>query len=271
MPHLLVQLSDTHIRAPGELAYGRIDTAAYLRAAVLAVLRLPQQPLAVVLTGDLADDGSAAAYTHLRSLLEPLTCPLYVLPGNHDDRAALRRAFSDQPTLHHASIEDHIQYEVELPGLRLLTLDTVVPEASHGALCTQRLNWLDMQLALHPNMPTLLAMHHPPFETYLGSMDRVGLLHGAVELAAVVARHPQVQRIVCGHLHRSSQSLWAGTLVQTAPSTAHQVWLSLARDGGNGWGLEPPGFLLHAWNNGLDLVSHLAFSRLAEGPYLFRG
>ncbi len=271
MTHLLVQLSDLHIRAPGERAYGRVDTAGHLQTAVQAVLRLPQTPLAVLVTGDLVDDGSAAAYAHLRSLLSPLRCPLYLLPGNHDERESLRQAFPDHPHLQRPGPAGSVQYEVALPGVRLLVVDTVVAQASHGALCEQRLDWLDQALAAEPATPTLIAMHHPPFDTYLGYMDRIGLREGAAGLLALVARHPQVQRIVCGHLHRSMQRLWAGTLVLTAPSTAHQAWLSFGQEGGNGWGREPPGFLVHAWQRGDDLVSHLAFCEPAEGPYRFRG
>lgn len=270
MAHLLVQLSDTHICAPGQLAYRRVDTANHLKAAVQAVQRLPQAPLGVLVTGDLVDDGSAAAYTHLRELLAPLQCPLYLLPGNHDDRQRLCEAFPEQAALMKGDPGGFMQYEVVLQGLRLLALDTVVPGNSHGGLCAQRLTWLDEALAREPAMPTMVAMHHPPFDSHLGWMDRIGLQQGAPELARVIARHPQVHRVVCGHLHRSAQRRWAGTLVQTAPSTAHQTWLSLMPEGGDSWGREPPGFLVHAWNTGDDLVSHLAFSQPSEGPYRFR-
>ena len=92
---VLVQLTDLHIREPGRLAYGRIDTAPYLERAVQSVLRLPQQPDAVVITGDLSDFGRAAEYEHLARLLAPLTMPVYLMPGNHDDRDQLRRSFPD--------------------------------------------------------------------------------------------------------------------------------------------------------------------------------
>ena len=60
MPTLLLQLSDLHIREPGRLAYGRIETAPYLKQAVDTISRLPQQADAVVITGDLTDFGRAA-------------------------------------------------------------------------------------------------------------------------------------------------------------------------------------------------------------------
>ena len=139
MTALLLQLSDPHIREPGRLAYGRLDTAPYLRQAVDTILRLPQQPDAVVVTGDLTDFGRAAEYAHLRSLLAPLAMPLYLLPGNHDDREQMRASFSDHAYLGRSGF---VQFSVAVGGLQLIALDTVVPAASHGSLCDQRLQWL---------------------------------------------------------------------------------------------------------------------------------
>jgi Icc protein len=273
IPHLLVQFSDTHISPPGQLAYGRVDTAAHLTNAVAAIDRLPHPPLAVLVSGDLANHGSDAAYAHLRELLSPLPCPVYLMPGNHDDRAALRRAFPEHTDLQapgSGAADGFIQYDIALPGLRLLTLDTVVPHASHGSLCTERIDWLAQRLAEAPETPTIVAMHHPPFRAFLDYMDAIGLREGSDALAAVIQQHPQVCRVLCGHLHRSVQAHWAGTVVQTAPSTAHQVWLDFSPGGANGFGMEPPGFLVHAWAPGLPLITHQMLSERFEGPYPFR-
>ena len=86
MTTLLLQLSDLHIREPGKLAYGRIETAPCLQRAIDSILRLPQQPHAVVITGDLTDFGRSAEYDHLRDLLKPLPMPVCLMPGNHDYR-----------------------------------------------------------------------------------------------------------------------------------------------------------------------------------------
>ena len=99
MTTLLLQLSDLHIREPGKLAYGRIETAPYLKRAIDSVLRLPQQPHAVIITGDLTDFGRAAEYEHLRELLAPLPMPVYLMPGNHDDRDQLRSSFPESKFL----------------------------------------------------------------------------------------------------------------------------------------------------------------------------
>src|SRR5882672_6334976 len=50
--------------------------------------------------------------------------------------------------------------------------------------------------------------------------DVIGLAAGDA-FGAVIERHPQVERVLCGHLHRAIQVRWRGTLAATAPSTAH--------------------------------------------------
>lgn len=265
----LLQLSDTHIREPGRLAYGRIDTAPYLAQAVASIGRLPQAPDAVVITGDLTDFGRAAEYAHLRALLAPLAMPVYLLPGNHDSRAQLRASFPDHPYLGEGGDDDFVQYSVPVGGLQLIALDTVVPGASEGRLCTARLQWLEAELARHTARPVVVALHHPPFRTLIGHMDAIGLLEGAEALEAIVARHPNVERVICGHLHRAIQVRFGGTIAATVPSPAHQVRLDLAPDAASAWMLEPPGFAVHALPAGGRLVSHLAASGQHPGPYPF--
>ena len=264
---LLLQLSDLHIREPGRLAYGRIDTAPYLREAVASIGRLPQRPDAVVITGDLTDFGRAAEYDHLRELLAPLApLPIYLLPGNHDERQQLRASFPEHAWL---GTEGFVQYSVPVGAMQLIALDTVVPGASEGSLCAERLDWLAAQLDAHRDRPVVIAMHHPPFRTLIGHMDEIGLLQGADELEALVARHPNVERVICGHLHRSIQVRFGGSLALTVPSPAHQVCLDLAPDAPSAWTLEPPGYAVHALPAGGRLVSHLAASGRYEGPYPF--
>ena len=111
-------------------------------------------------------------------------------------------------------------------------------------------------------------MHHPPFETLIGHMDEIGL-EGSAALAKIIARHPQVERILCGHLHRPIQFRFAGTIASTCPSPAHQVALDLAPDAASQFKMEPPAFQLHAWKKGLGVVSHTAYIGDFAGPYPF--
>ena len=251
---LIAQISDTHIKPEGALAYGRIDTSAFLARAVDHILHLDPRPDVVLGTGDLVDGGTREEYIRLRHLLSPLPMPVYLIPGNHDDRDALRQTFSDYPLMPR---DGFIQYVVEDGPVRLIAVDTLVPRAAGGRVDGERLAWLDARLGEAPTKPTMIFMHHPPFKTAIDYMDGIGL-EGADAMADVVRRHPQVERVVCGHLHRSIQSRWAGTLAMTAPGTAHQICLDVREAAGLSLTLEPPGYALHLWRDGLGLVSHVA-------------
>ena len=264
---LFVQISDTHIREPGRRAYNRLDTAAYLRQAVESVGRLPQQPQAVVMTGDLTDFGRAAEYDYLGSLLAPLQSQVYLLPGNHDDREQLRLRFPEHTYL---GVDGYIQYTVKLGAIRLIALDTVVAGQSHGELCAERLNWLEKTLNEYTHEPVVIAMHHPPFKTLIGHMDKIGLLEGAEALEAIVRRHANIERIICGHLHRAIDVRFGGTVASTTPSPAHQICLDLDRAAEPAWSLEPPGYRVHAWDSDSGrLVTHTICTGQYEGPYPF--
>ena len=264
---LFVQISDTHIREPGRLAYNRLDTAPYLSQAVKSVGTLPQPALAVVMTGDLTDFGREAEYAHLRSLLAPFSGQVYLMPGNHDDRAQLRKSFPEHSYL---GTEGFIQYTVKIGPVRLIALDTVVHGQSHGGLCAERLNWLAVTLEKYSAEPVVIAMHHPPFKTLIGHMDKIGLLEGSAELEAIVRRHSNIERIICGHLHRAIDVRFGGTIASTTPSPAHQVCLDLDASAEPAWSLEPPGYRVHAWDDASSrLVTHTMCVGDFEGPYPF--
>ncbi len=267
---LLAQLSDLHIRARGQLAYGRIDTAPYLQRAVQSILHLPQRPDALVVTGDLVDFGRADEYDHLAELLAPLgsEMPIYLLPGNHDERDQLRQSFASHTYLGDG---EFVQYSVPVGALQLVALDTVTPMAPQGNLCSKRLDWLAQELEKHSQRPVIIAMHHPPFRTLIGGMDQYGLHSGAQELEALVARHPNVERIICGHMHRSIQVRFGGTIAATIPSPAHQINLDLSPNAPLMWTLEPAAYALHALPEGGRLVSHMVTCGAFEGPYPFQG
>jgi 3',5'-cyclic AMP phosphodiesterase CpdA len=262
----IAQITDMHIRPEGVLAYGRVDTAPYLARAVEHLLRLRPRPDVVLATGDLVDAGSAEEYRRLRALLAPLTMPVYLIPGNHDARDTLADVFADHAYLPRGG--RFMQYVVEDYPVRLVGLDTLVPGQVGGLLCEERLGWLAVRLAEAPDRPTVIFMHHPPFVTGIAHMDNYGLAR-AHEFAEVVRRHSQVERVVCGHLHRPIQARVGGTLASTAPSTAHQVVLDLEDGNPLMFAMEPPACQLHVWRPGAGLVSHTSYIGDYDGPYRF--
>lgn len=260
---LIAQISDLHLKTPGKLAYGKVDTAAFMEACIQSLLALKPAPDLVVVTGDLVDFGNPDEYAFLRSFLDRIPMPLYLVPGNHDGRDTMRAAFSDHAYL---PAEGFLHWVVEDWPVRMIGLDTVVPKQSGGAMCAERLEWLDRTLS-ESDRPTLILMHHPPFETGIGHMDEIGL-EGAAEVAAVLDRHPQAIRVLCGHLHRPITAVVGKAVVSICSSTAHQVQLDLRPDAESRFVMEPPGFDLHRWT-GRTFVSHRAAIGEFDGPYPF--
>ena len=253
---LIAQFSDLHLRATPP-AGARVDTTALLRACVQDLCARDPAPDLLLLTGDLSDSGSAADYALLRQLVLPLQAlglPILPLPGNHDRRAALRHACADWLQACQGLHPTFVQYVWECPTLRLLALDTVAEGCAHGELCPKRLRWLEQALAAS-NQPTLLLLHHPPYATGLAEMDGMALRQGAAELEALLWQHPQVQALLCGHLHRHTVTRVAHALAISAPSTAHQIALDLRTEQPARYRLEPPGYLLHRWHGG-RLLTH---------------
>jgi 3',5'-cyclic AMP phosphodiesterase CpdA len=260
---LIAQITDLHIKDSGGLVYQRVDTAAFLRAAVAHILALEPRPDIVVVTGDLTDSGRPEQYAELRQILAALPVPIFVLPGNHDEREALRAAFLPDGYLPRSGF---LQYAVEDYPLRLVALDTLRPGSDGGLLCDERLSWLDRTLAAAPDRPTVIIMHHPPFRTGITQSDTLSL-EGADRLREIVGRHHQVERLLCGHVHRSIHVRFAGTIASIAPSTAHQVALDLRPDGPSVFVMEPPGYQLHLWDEATGLVSHTTVIGDYAGPF----
>ncbi len=260
---LIAQISDLHIRPRGKPAY-RVSETNMLVARALAALRaLTPAPDLVVITGDLTDWGLPEEYALLRQLLAVLPMPVLMIPGNHDRRAELLDAFSGAADGH-----GFIGFVHDAGPLRLIGLDTLVPGASHGALCGDRLAALEHALAGRADTPTMIFMHHPPFDCGIAHMDRIALTEGREAFLRIVAANPQIERVLCGHHHRPIQTRLAGTLVQIAPSVAHQVTLDLGPDGEGSMTMEPPAFLLHRWADGA-LVTHQAYVEAYPGPFPF--
>lgn len=258
-PFIIAQISDCHVGERGGAVDRRFRSGRHLAAAARHLMALDPRPDIVIATGDLVHDGQPEEYRHFASALAPLSMPLYLVAGNHDDRDAMRAVFADHD---HLPAGPFLHYTIERHPVRLVLLDTVIPGETGGELCARRLAWLEERLKEEPARPTLVAMHHPPFLTGLAPFDRNrggrGLI-GADPLGEVIARHPQVERIVCGHIHRPIATRWRGTTVSVAPSTSHQIELALGEERRLTLVEEPAAVDLHVWLPGGMLVSHRSY------------
>ena len=262
---LIAQLSDLHVRPEGMLYQGVADSNAQLAAAVAHVNALDPRPDLALLTGDLVEKGTAPEYAKLRELLSALVIPSLVIPGNHDDPEAFRSAFWDHDYLPDTG---PMHFVAEESAVRIVALDVTVPGLHHGLIDEAGARWLDETLADARERPTIVMMHQPPFDCGVPYLDLYSCREGA-RLADVIARHRQVERIVCGHVHRFMMLRFAGTVLCTAPSTTTAIALQLKADAKPASHVEPPACLLHHWRPEVGLVTHLSPIGTFPGPYAF--
>ena len=214
-----IHLTDPHITPPGELLLGQ-DSNARFAAAIAAIARdAAAKPFAfAVITGDLVRDGEPAAYAELAQMLTGLPCPVHLMLGNHDDRAAFSAAFP-------AVVPDAGGFRQEAlatPAGRCILLDTLTPGAPHGTLCAARLGWLADRLAEDAG-PVLLFLHHPPMPIGIPGMDAIRLLDGDALWAVLAPHRARIRHIFHGHTHRALAGSWRCIPTSSLRGTAFEV------------------------------------------------
>lgn len=248
-PTILLQLSDLHLRAEEG------DADAGLARAVAAAAELQPRPLAALVSGDIADEPSADVYARARGLLDELALPVHVIAGNHDDRDLLAMAFAGREGATGAPVNAL----ADVGALRLVGCDTSLPGSPDGEFGAAQLAWLSKALSDEPTRPTLVALHHPPVPTGIRSMDEIGIepAHAAL-LEALLAEHPQVLAVTCGHVHRTVATAFAGRPLLICPSTSSALRLDLRPEDDLPllFDEQPLGFAVHLLTEG-RLVSHV--------------
>lgn len=263
---LIAHLSDPHLRPQGVLYQDLVDSNAMFAEALRCLDALSPRPDVVILSGDLVDFGSDEEYAHAREMLASIRAPLLMIPGNHDDRDAMRRGFPDHAYLPPSGPLSFCA--TEHGPVRIVGLDVTVPGHHHGDFDDAAAAWLDEMLAREPDRPTIVMLHQHPFDSGIPYIDKYNC-RGGGRLAEVIARYPAVERVVCGHIHRHMQLRFGGTILCTAPSTTTAIALRLDPDARPASFVEPPAMLLHHWAEGRGLVTHYVPIGTFEGPLPF--
>lgn len=235
---VLAQISDPHVRADDDGAAAR-----QLRKALQQAR--DYRANAILLTGDLVNDEREDEYAVLAEAIAGVETPLFLMPGNHDQRDRIRARFPEHAYLPRSGF---LSFAIDDFPVRLVCVDQIVPGETHGLLTLEGADWLDEALSAAPDKPTVVALHHPPVQTHDLLFDTIGLRDAGL-FASVVSRHRQVVRVICGHHHRVALGQIAHAPVIIAPSTSWTYGLAMYE----GQPVAPktaeqPGWMLHAWS-----------------------
>jgi 3',5'-cyclic-AMP phosphodiesterase len=213
-PLLIAQISDLHLFADPTQSLLGWNTWMSLEGILRELMAQRSLPEVLLLTGDLAQDETAAAYHNVIKLFTPLGIPTYWLPGNHDDVPTMNYLLSQPPFSKEKSFE--------MGEWHTILLNSNVPGQVYGRLQPEELEWFESELSNTPtDQPTLVALHHPPFTVESPWLDKNGL-HNADDFLAIVDRFPQVKLVLFGHIHQESKRIRNGVTYLSAPSTCIQ-------------------------------------------------
>ncbi len=251
MPAQILQLTDLHLLADPEKTLKGVRTRDSL-IEVLQLIREREQSGEwnfeyIFLTGDLTHDEQLATYEALRELLGDWLPRCRLIPGNHDDRALIRKVFPELVS----SSTGFINFSVETAGWRLIGLDSHVEGELYGRIGSAQLEWLSSELSTHVRQPTILFIHHPPVSVQSAWLDRIGL-RDAEALNEVARSNSQVRAISTGHVHQEFSENFNGLQILTTPSTGVQF---LPRQDELVCDQLPPGFrIFHLFENAFESV-----------------
>jgi 3',5'-cyclic AMP phosphodiesterase CpdA len=203
---------------------------------------------AVLVSGDLSDDGSVQSYDRFKNLLAPLDLPVLTIPGNHDARAPMRAAFAGQ-----FAPDGPLDWVAQVGDLKIIGLDTLVEGSGKGTLSAQSLEFLKTALAEGKDIPTLLALHHPPFRSGINFMDNIGLTNQDA-IRDVVSDHTGPLRMVCGHIHSMMVMDVGGHIAISASSPCSTFPYDRRGDAPMGFTTLEDGCLLHTWDAGFQTI-----------------
>lgn len=229
MPTRLLHLSDLHLSASGHAGEG-VDADRSLALVLEACAHLDDLST-VVVTGDVADDGSLRAYERAHAALLAFArerdAHLMMSTGNHDDRSNFTEVLGhghfrpDGSASGQVGPTDRVCGTSTVDGLRIVTLDSLVPGKWFGRLDTEQLGWLLGLLDAEPDLPTVIAFHHPPITLDVEIQRRVRL-EDDDDLAAVL-RHGNPVTVLCGHFHQQIAGQVGGVPTWVTPGVYTRI------------------------------------------------
>ena len=261
-----LQLSDLHVVPKGALASGVLDTRSLLTSAIdqLCGMQSALGPLdAVLVSGDISDDGNAESYDFARIQLERLDLPIFIVPGNHDAREPMRAAFADIAGLPPLGL---IDWTTEIAGTRVIGLDTLVEGQGGGLLREESLAFLEDSLAQAGLAPVIVMLHHPPILTGIRFMDAIGL-ENATALEDALSRAQTNVTVIAGHVHGVHHGRLGGHPVITAPSICSAFALDRRTEAPVGFLAGPTGCAVI--DTGPNSIWSAVALGPADGPFLF--
>ena len=199
----IVQLSDIHVGAQF-----RADIFEKVIEEVNAL-----NPDAVVITGDLTNEGLKEQYEKCKTLISKINVEkIIAVSGNHDYR--------NTGYLHFKKYFPFQTINELNDDVVLVTLGTARPDRDEGEVGYRQISWLERTMKKYQNKTTILAMHHHLIGIPDTGSDRLTIIDAGDVLRATLDSN--VNLVLCGHKHRPWLWDFNNLLIANAGSTSSE-------------------------------------------------
>jgi 3',5'-cyclic-AMP phosphodiesterase len=213
IPLRMIQISDIHLFADKDTALLGVKT----QESFTAVIDLLQSEAGaidlILLSGDLSQDGSDAAYSRIANLLKTFNVPIYYVPGNHDNTEVMSLIFTRETI----SNGNHIIFK----NWHIILLNSRIPGKVEGVLDQSQLNYLQDCLQKYPKHHAIVVLHHQPVPVGSKWLDNLGLKN-ADDFWQLISHYHNVNTILFGHVHQAFEQEVHGVKCYSAPATCIQ-------------------------------------------------
>lgn len=209
----MLQLSDTHLFGEMNATLLGLNTEASLLAILKDIQSHKTEFDCILLTGDLSQDASEAAYQRLVGHLKPFACPSFWLPGNHDNFDLMQRNLNID-SVSPAKV-------ITLGDWQVLMLNSQVPGKVHGLINKKQMNFLHEHLQNSAAKHTLVALHHHPIPMDCDWIDNIGVKNQD-EFWQALSLYDCVRAVLWGHVHQQLDVKKGEVLCMSTPSTCVQ-------------------------------------------------
>ena len=208
----IVQITDTHLNAAEDGHLLGMKTLHSLRC-VLSLMQLEEpDPHAIIVTGDISQDGSESSYRHLHSELAAYRAPSFWLPGNHDIPENMAAVINGSHSSHRL---------IRTPHWQLVLLDSSVRGKVHGHLSDSEREFAVSCLQERPDLHTLVTFHHHPISMDSRWIDTIGVRNGK-DVMDELSAFNNLRCILWGHVHQESDHQLGDIRMLSTPSTCVQ-------------------------------------------------
>ncbi|MEM9103228.1 MAG: 3',5'-cyclic-AMP phosphodiesterase [Pseudomonadota bacterium] len=210
----VLQLTDAHLFAEPDATLLGMQTELSFKAVLLDVIQRNINPDLILLTGDLSQDRSEQAYLRLREhVLANFTCPVFWIPGNHDDFARMSRIL----------LRDNLYSDkhIVVGNWNIVLLNSQVERKVHGWLSESELKFMRDALQAFPEHHPLVVMHHHPIDMQCDWIDTIGI-QNAERFWEALESETLKAAVLWGHVHQELSALHNGFHCMATPSTCVQ-------------------------------------------------